>query len=276
MHEALSPEVSHVVIKVMLRMPETQRFECKRVSGKMVGKALETICAMANAEGGLLLLGMEDPAKAKGNDRLYGIGENPEAVGELQRKLATHLLPAVEDVKLQRLPCTLRDGAEGALVRILIPRSDKVHSILDGGTWMRGEASNRVMNAAEITELSYRRGVRSAASEPVDVDFALLDTDAWRLFLQARGLSGSELPEQLCRIGLAKKVGNELQPLRAAVLLFADEPGALLAASGTRADIRVFHYRGNKVEEGEVPNLKKTPKRFPARCTSRSRAPMPI
>lgn len=134
MHEALSPEVSHAVIKVLLRMPETQRFECKRVSGKMVGKALETICAMANTEGGTLLLGIEDLAKAKGSDRLYGISENPEAIDELQRKLPTHLQPPVEDVKLQRLPCTLRDGSQGALLRVLIPRSDKVHSILDGGT----------------------------------------------------------------------------------------------------------------------------------------------
>lgn len=260
MHETLPEGVSRALLRLMLQTPETQRFECKRVSGKMVGKALETICAMANTEGGSLLLGMEDPAKAKGNDRLYGIGENPEAVDELLRKLESHLQPAVEDVKLQRLPCTLRDGTGGVLLRIIVPRSDKVHSILEGSTWMRGEASNRVMNAAEITELSYRRGVRSAESEPVDVDFDLLDTDAWRLFRQARGLSGSDLPEQLFRIGLAKKVGTELQPLRAAVLLFAHEPGALLAASGTRADIRVFHYRGNKIEEGEIPNLKKTPK----------------
>jgi ATP-dependent DNA helicase RecG len=259
MHEA-TPEQSRAAITFMLQAPESRRFECKRVSGNMVGKALVTICAMANTEGGSLLLGMEDPAKAKGLARLYGIEENPEAVDELLRKLATHLQPPVEDVKLQRLPYTLPDGSQGALLRVLIPRSDKVHSILDGGTWMRGEASNRVMNAAEITELSYRRGVRSAESEPVEVDFALLDTDTWRLFRQARGLSGSDLPEQLFRIGLAKKVGDDLKPLRAAVLLFADEPGALLAASGTRADIRVFHYRGNKVEEGEIPNLKKTPK----------------
>lgn len=42
--------------------------------------------------------------------------------------------------------------------------------------------------------------------------------------------------------------------------MFADEPGALLAATGTRADVRVFHYRGNAIEAGEVPNLKKTPR----------------
>lgn len=131
MHETLPEGVSRALLRLMLQAPETQRFECKRVSGKMVGKALETICAMANTEGGSLLLGMEDPAKTKGTDRLYGIGENPEAVDELLRKLESHLQPAVEDVKLQRLPCTLRDGTEGALLRIIVPRSDKVHSILE-------------------------------------------------------------------------------------------------------------------------------------------------
>jgi len=34
----------------------------------------------------------------------------------------------------------------------------------------------------------------------------------------------------------------------------------LLAGTGTRADVRIFHYRGNTVESGEVPNLKKPPK----------------
>ncbi|MDX1253203.1 MAG: hypothetical protein IDH49_13325 [Gammaproteobacteria bacterium] len=118
------------------------------------------------------------------------------------------------------------------------------------------------MTASEITELSYRRGVRSAESEPVDVDFDLLRTESWRLFLRGRGrgLASGDLPDQLYRIGLAKKVGTDLRPVRAAVLLFADEPGALLAGTGTRSDIRVFHYRGNVVEAGEVPNLKKPPK----------------
>jgi len=102
--------------------------------------------------------------------------------------------------------------------------------------------------------------VRSAESEPVDVDFELLDTDTWRLFLRGRGLAPTGLADQLYRIGLARKVDGVLRPLRAAVLLFADHPGALLAASGTRADVRVFHYKGTQVEVDAIPNLKKTPK----------------
>lgn len=241
----------------VLPQPESSRLETKRVSGKMVGKALETVCAFANTEGGWLVLGLEDAAKATGTARCIGVEENAEAVDELMRKLATHLLPAVEGVQALRVPCTLVTGAAGSLVALHVPASAKVHSVLDDGTWTRGQASNRVMTATEITELSYRRGVRSAESEPVEVDFELLDTDTWRLFLRGRGLAATGIADQLYRTGLAKKVGGELRPLRAAVLLFADAPGALLAATGTRADVRVFHYKGTQIVPGEVPNLRK-------------------
>lgn len=253
-------KLTHTLLEWVLPQAESPVLETKRVSGKMVGKALETICAFANTQGGWLVLGIEDSEKAKGADRLYGIGENPEAVDELLRKLNTHHLPVIEGIRTFRLQTKLRDGTDGIVVAFHVPASDKVHSILDDGTWTRGQASNREMNASEITELSYRRGVRSAESEPVDVDFELLDTDTWRLFLRGRGLTSTGIADQLYRIGLAKKVGGELRPLRAAVLLFSDYPGSLLAAGGTRADVRVFHYKGTAIEAGEVPNLKKTPK----------------
>lgn len=244
----------------VLSSQESANLETKRVSGKMVGKALEAVCAFANTEGGWLVLGVEDAAKAQGNQRLFGIGENAEAVDELTRKLSTHILPAVSGVQAFRVPCALRDGSDGFLVALHVPVSDKVHSILDDGTWTRGQASNREMSASEITELSYRRGVRSAESEPVDVDFELLDTDTWRLYLRGRGLSPTGIADQLYRVGLARKVGGELRPVRAAVLLFADQPGALLAATGTRADVRIFHYQGDVITPGEVPNLRRPPK----------------
>lgn len=243
-----------------LSQTESTFLETKRVSGKMIAKALETVCAFANTQSGWLLLGVEDAAKAKGAARLVGIGENPEAVDELIRKLRTHHLPVIDGVRAYRLHTPLHDGSQGIVVAVHVPASDKVHSILDDGTWTRGQASNREMSASEIIELSYRRGVRSAESEAVDVDFELLDTDTWRLFLRGRGLTATGIADQMHRIGLAKIIDGALRPLRAAVLLFADYPGALLASIGTRADVRVFHYKGTAIEAGEVPNLKKTPK----------------
>ena len=253
-------ELKDLILKWALSQAEAVNLETKRVSGKMVGKALETVCAFANTQGGWLLLGVEDAAKAQGKKRLFGIEENPEAVDELLRKLITHHLPVIEKISAFRLHTSLHDGSPGVVVALHVPASDNVHSILDDGTWTRGQASNREMTATEITELSYRRGVRSAESEPVDVEFELLETETWRLFVSARGLSATGIADQLYRIGLARKVGGELRPLRAAVLLFDDHPGALLVASGTRADIRVFHYKGTQIEESEVPNLRKPPK----------------
>jgi ATP-dependent DNA helicase RecG len=51
-----------------------------------------------------------------------------------------------------------------------------------------------------------------------------------------------------------------LLPTRAAVLLFAEEPGNLLAAHDTRADIRIMVYEGKAALPGATPNLRKTPK----------------
>ena len=248
------------LIDKLLALPESNRLEAKRVSGKMVGKALETICAFANTNGGNLVLGMEDLKRAQGKDRLYGLAENTEAVDELRRKVLTHLLPTVDGLRWVRVACRLRDGSEGHVLLLTVLQSPKVHSILDDGTWMRMDASNREMSAAEISELSYRRGVISAESEPVGVPFELLDTDTWRRFAASRGFLSGDIADRLFRIGLAKRIAGELQPVRAAILLFADEPGGLLAAQQTRADVRVFHYRGNRIEPGAVPNLFKPPK----------------
>ncbi|MDR2787320.1 MAG: putative DNA binding domain-containing protein [Candidatus Accumulibacter sp.] len=240
---------------------ESQCLETKRVSGKMVvGKALETVCAFANARGGILCLGVEDASKAQGKDRLYGIDENPKAIDELMRKLETDFVPKIRDIKILRLSCALRDGERGELVMINVPQSEQVHSAPDDRTWTRGEDSNREMSADEIMELSYRRGVRSVESEPVDVDFDLLETETWRLYRHGRGLANTGIRKQLYRIGLARKVNNALRPVRAAVLLFADHPGALMAATGTRADVRMFRYRGNAIRSGETTNLMKPPR----------------
>ncbi|MBK8113654.1 MAG: hypothetical protein IPK44_03460 [Candidatus Accumulibacter sp.] len=97
-------------------------------------------------------------------------------------------------------------------------------------------------------------------SETVPIALDLLETDTWRTFVAARGLRSGDFPDQLMRIGLAARAGGEVLPTRAAVLLFADEPGGLLASYDTRADIRVMVYDGKAAVPGATPNLRKAPK----------------
>lgn len=261
---ALPAHVAEKLVAQWLTADETRHLEFKRVSGKMVGKALETVCAFANADGGLLVLGLADLKDFKGPARLFGVEENAEAVDELERKLGTEFLPPLGAVQLLHLPCRLHNGPAkgqpGHLLLVQVPRSAQVHSLVHGGTFTRLERGNRPLSAEEVTELSYRRGARSAAAEPVPVALERLNTEAWRRFLQRRGPLTGGFAEQLLSIGLAVEVEGGVQPLRAAVLLFADEPGSLLAAHGTRADLRVFVFDGKAAVPGATPNLRKEPK----------------
>lgn len=61
----LSPSQAAPLIATLLGSPESRSLEFKRVSGQMIHKALETLCAFANTEGGALALGIEDPARLK-------------------------------------------------------------------------------------------------------------------------------------------------------------------------------------------------------------------
>ncbi|MDF1580934.1 MAG: ATP-binding protein [Desulfuromonadales bacterium] len=258
----LTPEQAAPRIAQLLAAHESHTLEFKRMGdNKIVRKLLEAICAFANTGGGVLALGVADEKQGKGAARLFGIQENPEALDELTRKVRTQYHPPIETIRFLRLPCTLRDGSAGAVVLVQIPQSDKVHSIVDDGTWTRLSAGNREMTATEIAELSYRRGVRSAESEPVPIDWTLLETPVWAEFAANRGFSRTRpLPEQMAQMGLAEKVAGEWVPCRAAVLLFAEEPGGLLAAQGTRAEIRLIVYQGKAAEAEAKPNMKKPPR----------------
>ena len=252
------------LVRLLVDLAESRHLEFKRVSGKMVGKALETVCGFANAEGGTLALGVADLKDHQGGARLFGVEENPEAVDEFRRKLLTEFQPPIRSVSLRRVACQLHNGpaksAAGHLLLVQVVRSDQVHSIVNSGTFTRLDAGNRQMTATEVTELSYRRGVRSAASEPVPVSLDRLQTDAWRRFLAMRGPLTGSFAEQLLRTGLALEVHGVVQPTRAAVLLFAEEPGSLLAAHDTRADVRLMVYDGKAPLPGATPNLRKQPK----------------
>ncbi len=113
------------------------------------------------------------------------------------------------------------------------------------------------MTATEINDLSYLRGMISAETELVDVDFDLLETDSWKQYCRSRAISSGDIEDRMRRIGLAKLDNGVVRPLRAAVLLFADDPAGLLARKAT---IRIFHYSGMTIEYGDTPNLLKTPK----------------
>ena len=263
----LSPAQAATRITALLAASESRTLDFKRISAKH-GRMIETLCAFANTDGGLLVIGIGDAKDlkpgAKPESRLFGVEENPEAFDLFYRQVMQRFDPPLVRLHWLRVACTLHNGQPGHVVMVRVDKSEQVHSVVGDGTWTRMDASNRQLSAPEITDLSYQRGVRSAETEPVAVPLELLDTAVWRSFVASRGLRAGTQGEQLLRIGLAEKVGEkdaeQVLPRRAAVLLFAEEPGGLLAAFGGRADLRLMVYAGKEVGTGALPNLRKPPK----------------
>src|SRR5581483_4223150 len=151
-HAEAVPALSEPQVTALLHAKETARLEFKRVSGKMVSKALETICAFANSNGGTLILGLADPSLGSGADRICGTEENPEAVDELRRKIGTQFDPAGVPVRYEQVAIVRSDGSRVHLLTVQVERSEHVHSIAGDGTWTRLGASNCQMSARQITE----------------------------------------------------------------------------------------------------------------------------
>ena len=80
------------IIKLFLDTQEWQTFECKRAAIKPAD-LLETVVGFANAEGGFIAVGLEDPMKAQGNKRLLGISENADNVSEFLKLIDKEIEP---------------------------------------------------------------------------------------------------------------------------------------------------------------------------------------
>lgn len=249
------PPNDDVLIDQLLARPETVTFEFKR-TGK-IDTLLETVVAFANTEGGIAALGLEDPGKAKGRDRVYGIQSHPMYWDEVQRNLHSRITePDQLAWTYQEIGCTLRNGQRGSIILLKIAKSRRVHSIVDDGTFTRLTKGNKHLTANEINDLCHARGVISAESQVEELDFDLLNTDYWRAYAEKRKLTRA-IDQAMYHLGLAKRdAAGLLRPTRAAVLLFAEEPSGVLAA---KTAVRIFHYKGNDISTDPNANLVKLP-----------------
>jgi ATP-dependent DNA helicase RecG len=251
------PTFDDALIDRLLNCEEDYQFDCKRIK-KDLSKLVETVVAFANSDGGTLAIGLEDPDKATGRDRVYGIQENPMNWDELQRQLRSRITePHLLAWSSVEIGCTLRDGTRGSVIFLRIEKSTRVHSIVDDGTLVRLGKSNKHLTAPEINDLCFARGTISAENQLEQVEFGLLNTDYWRMYASKRQLT-RPIEEAMRHVGLARlDAAGVLRPTRAAVLLFAEEPSGLLAA---KAAVRIFHYKGARRQTDPRTNLLKPPR----------------
>lgn len=251
-----TPPCDDALVDQLLGMDESYQFDCKRIKDKL-NTAIETVVAFANSDGGIIALGLEDPDKGTGRDRVYGLQENPTNWDEVRRLTQTRITePNLLTCTPIEIGCTLRDGSRGSIAMLRVGKSPTVHSVIGNGTLVRLKKGNRQLTAPEIRDLQFARGSITAENLLEPVDFELLETDFWRLYARQRRLT-RPIADALYHIGLARKnAEGKLVPTRAAVLLFAESPSGLIAG---KAAVRIFHFRGNRIETDPNTNLLRKP-----------------
>lgn len=238
---------------------ETRTIEFKRLGesrNEGVDRVLQSIVAMANTEGGMIVLGVDDPEKTrlKGVDRIFGIEENLEYYDEIGRSIRK-IYPPIASI----WPPDLIEAENKKRIGLLfIPKVGDGFRHIENRVYVRLEKGNKLLGPQEILHLAYVKGFSRADKELVEVSFNLLKTNFYESWRKKRGLAEDVIEVILEKTGLARKnKTGELLPTRAAVLLFAEFPNDIL---DSKCSIRVFQYEGNLETVKETLNLVGTPR----------------
>jgi ATP-dependent DNA helicase RecG len=181
----------------------------------------ECLVALANADGGLIVLGLDTDGKP--TTEIW----DEEAEGALRAAVMQCRPPVV--TRWQRI-----EAPHGVLIGIQTPRSADLHSLADGRVLVREGRENRPITGHALRLLAGNRTVADYEAEDVAgadrSDFSAEIIEEYLAKREARGLSKiGSLEQLLFEIGATDHEGN---PTVAGILLFAEKPHTFLPQSG--------------------------------------------
>lgn len=240
------------IVKIFLDTQEWQTFECKRVAIEPA-KLLETVVAFANTDGGYIVVGMEDPAKAQGEKRLLGINEKLDNISEFLKLIEKEIEPPLNLWGKFELDITNVNGQPDKLFVVSVKKSNDVHSLKRGDTFVRKGNQNVKIGSTEIMRLKYEKGAIKFESEKSGIT-TLEDLDTVLLNVYKRDTSSEGLDDWqfLKDNGLAVGQSGKFDLTKAGILLFGRNPSVALKS---KCGIKVSHYYGTKPSYTGKPNF---------------------
>ena len=181
----------------------------------------KTICAFANTEGGVLILGVENETR-----KIVGVKENAEKVQERLTDFLQTGCSAPVSARLGR-----EKSPDGWVHWIEVPRLRGLEPLRSGGrVWVRRGRSNVEPSPTELQELynafgfimTEERAITGAGIESIDMG-------SFRGYLQKRGIDISEEPQpsnenDLINGGVIAEFDGELRATLYGLLAFGKEP----------------------------------------------------
>ncbi len=204
----------------LLQVDEDQWFERKsfRIKPKDLAK---TIVGMANAEGGLIAVGI--------TDRRFDGRANTAQENQLRQTALDHTDPTVR-VEIEDFE--VGDGDRVYLFHVL--PSERVHYLKSGECYLRVGDETRLLSADDILELRYTKGEQQFdATVPPRAQLADLN---WELVDSYARAIGSSTGEDALKA--RNLIDREGRPRTAAILLFGENPQEFFP----NAHIRVLQF----------------------------------
>ena len=238
---------SFLTLDYIVKQPENKLFDRKSAKIKVADLA-SIISAFANAEGGTIVIGIDDKTK-----ELEGI----DFLGDDQ---VNNLIAAPKDVclpmpqyKEEFLHIVNNKGKGDRLLLLHIEAStEQVIRTINGSTYLRVADRTKELKGDDLRNLEYSKSVRHYEDEChpdatiADLDTELLDT--YREKLHAKALSYEKL---LKARGFIKQQGSRKKLTNAAVLLFAKN----IIQFYPNCRIRFIRYDGTKARTGVDINI---------------------
>jgi ATP-dependent DNA helicase RecG len=193
-------------------------------------KLTESISALANADGGELYVGIDEDKHA-GIREWRGFDDQEHANAHLQ--VCERLFPLGRDFEYTFLRCI---GEKGLVLQMQIQKTRDIKRSSDGSIFVRRGAQNlRVSTPDAHRQLEYTKGLASFETEIVDVD-AIAVTNSYKITEFMLDVIPTAEAEPWLR---KQQLIRDDRPTVASILLFADEPQALIPK---RSGIKVYRY----------------------------------
>ena len=234
----------YTIEKIRL-MPEGQTFDCKSIL--IEPKALaNTIVAMANADGGMIAVGISDKTR-----RIEGIDQDKAHLNEILRTPFDFCVPTIS-VTTEFMPCQDSEGNDNHILIIHVPASPRLHANqADEVFWRVGDKS-RKLTFEERLQLMYDKGERYYEDSPAyDATIEDIDLDAVKAYMKRIGYGKSPMEYLQENKGFLTYKGDVPQVSTACILLFGKRPQNFFP----RARVRFVKYYGTEEKVGREMNV---------------------
>lgn len=215
----------------LLALNEDHFVDLKAIAVK-TKKLAYTVSAFANAAGGDLYIGIGEAELLGTKVRTWHGFSDPEAAnGHLQSLEA--LFPLGAEYSYEFLSCP---GSVGLVLHITVQRTPQIARAHDKKAYVRRGAQNIPVKGADaLRRLELDKGIVSYETRPVSADLRIV-TKSDNLATFVKEVVPMQTPVDFVRKQALAR-GNK--PVVAGVLLFAEEPQAVLPKSG----VKLFRYK---------------------------------